>query len=223
MEGVMNNSGEYHQSVLEALCAFVRDNTIGKPVASEVATDVQAALTVIGRRRHKWDSGDLDLASANVPKAYLREAFLMGAHLNGANLNGADMIGVNVVGANLRGAELSGAHLNGADLRGAHLNDAYLNGAVLMGAFLNNADLTAADLNGANLSGADLRGANLTGTDLTGANLSEALVDVETRDIGLTYEALREAMNRSQVQLDRACGADVTLPGGNMRDLKPCH
>jgi hypothetical protein len=27
LEGVMNTSEEYHQPVLEALCAFVRDNT----------------------------------------------------------------------------------------------------------------------------------------------------------------------------------------------------
>src|SRR6516225_9933211 len=30
LEGVMNTSEQYHQPVLEALCAFVRENTIGK-------------------------------------------------------------------------------------------------------------------------------------------------------------------------------------------------
>jgi hypothetical protein len=50
LEGVMNNSPEYHQAVLEALCAFVREGTIGKIVNERPTTDIQAALTVIGRR-----------------------------------------------------------------------------------------------------------------------------------------------------------------------------
>ena len=51
LEGVMNTSEQYHGPVLEALCAFVRENTIGKTVSeNKPATDIQAALTVIGRR-----------------------------------------------------------------------------------------------------------------------------------------------------------------------------
>jgi hypothetical protein len=30
LEGVMNNSEQYHQPVLEALCAFVREGTVGR-------------------------------------------------------------------------------------------------------------------------------------------------------------------------------------------------
>ena len=51
LEGVMNTSEQYHGPVLEALCAFVREHTIGKTVSEkQPATDIQAALTVIGRR-----------------------------------------------------------------------------------------------------------------------------------------------------------------------------
>jgi hypothetical protein len=50
LEGVMNNSQQYHQSVLEALCAFVRDGTRTMTGNGPPATDIQAALTVIGRR-----------------------------------------------------------------------------------------------------------------------------------------------------------------------------
>jgi hypothetical protein len=53
LEGVMNDatSPQYRQSVLEALCAFVREHTIGRRVSGrQPATDIQAALTVIGRR-----------------------------------------------------------------------------------------------------------------------------------------------------------------------------
>ena len=52
LEGVMNTSSDYHQPVLEALCAFVRDGTIGMIVnEKEPVTDIQTALTVIGRRK----------------------------------------------------------------------------------------------------------------------------------------------------------------------------
>jgi hypothetical protein len=59
LEGVMNGSEQYHQPVLEALCAFVRDGAQPKadnapPPKADIsapATDIQAALTVIGRRR----------------------------------------------------------------------------------------------------------------------------------------------------------------------------
>src|SRR3954447_3955277 len=52
LEGVMNGSPQYHQPVLEALCAFVRNGTIGIVISDKdaPATDIQAALTVIGRR-----------------------------------------------------------------------------------------------------------------------------------------------------------------------------
>jgi hypothetical protein len=102
LEGVMNTSEQYHQPVLDALCAFVRENTIGKTVPDKPTTDVQAALTVIGRRAA--GPGGVDLANVSIP----------GADLGGANLRGAILSG-----ANLRGANLDEADLSGADLRGA--------------------------------------------------------------------------------------------------------
>ena len=57
LEGVMNApDSQYHQPVLEALCAFVREGTKGT-VSDHPATDIQAALTVIGGREKglgKW-------------------------------------------------------------------------------------------------------------------------------------------------------------------------
>ena len=89
LEGVMNTSSEYHQPVLEALCAFVREGTIGMIVNETPATDIQAALTVIGRR--KEGAGRVDLSRAIVPRADLRGANLSGADLSGANLSGANL------------------------------------------------------------------------------------------------------------------------------------
>jgi hypothetical protein len=64
LEGVMNTSKDYRQPVLEALCAFVRDATKAKE--DDEHSDVQAALTVIGRR--VIGEAVPDLTNAHIPK-----------------------------------------------------------------------------------------------------------------------------------------------------------
>ena len=72
LEGVMNTSEQYHGSVLEGLCAFVRENTTVKTASeNKPAIDVQAALTVIGRRAE--GIGRIDLANVSIRGANLRE------------------------------------------------------------------------------------------------------------------------------------------------------
>jgi Pentapeptide repeats (8 copies) len=100
LEGVMNTSEQYHQPVLETLCTFVRDGTKDYKGDGPPATDIQAALTVIGRRAA--GPGVVDLRGANVPKA----------HLSGARAN---LTGALLIEANLTGADLSSAKLSGAD------------------------------------------------------------------------------------------------------------
>jgi hypothetical protein len=201
LEGVMNTSLDYHQSVLEALCAFVRDGTKGggkKPatdIKDKPPTDIQTAITVIGRR--KPGPGDVNLARANIPGVLLELADLSGATLTGADLSGADLSG-----ATLTGADLSGADLSSAILIFAHLPGARLTGAHLPGADLSRADLTAANLTGADLTGADLTAADLFSADLTAARLSKA-------------------KNLTQDKLDQACGSEATLPEG--LTLKLCQ
>src|ERR1700733_865844 len=42
LEGVMNTSEQYHGPVLEALCAFVRESTIGKTVPKDKPTSTSS-------------------------------------------------------------------------------------------------------------------------------------------------------------------------------------
>ena len=235
LEGVMNTSErpeQYRGPVLEMLCAFVREYTIEKTVSEKPAIDIQAALTVIGRRKGQELP---DLAKVNIPGANLSGANLRGADLNnadlnsaylnraslsGANLIGADLRGANLIGANLSRVDLTGADLSGANLGLADLNGAYLSRANLSGANLSRTNLRSADLSGANLGGANLRGADLTGAypigaDLSGANLGGA---------DLTGASLRGAKNLIQTQLNEACGnKEPELPDGlNLALLKPC-
>jgi hypothetical protein len=225
LEGVMNTSEQYHRPVLEALSAFVRDDTRTQKGNGPPATDVQAALTVIGTRK-AIGTGNPDLAHANIPKADMSGADLTGADLGSANLSGSNLSGADLTVADLNGANLSDANLSSTfekhitsritysrESRGgraANLTNAFLLNADLRGANLSGANLSAAYLTGAHLSGADLSHANLTGAHLNGADLSHAK---------LTGADLTGAIV-SQMQLDTACGTTVKLDSG--LTLKPC-
>jgi uncharacterized protein YjbI with pentapeptide repeats len=165
LEGVMNTSDQYHKPVLEALCAFVRESTTrqkgpltvllealfaapregtAEQAEKKPPNDIQAALTVIGRR--KAGPGGVNLAGAHIPHADLNGADLSRADLNGADLSDAFLHDANLSGAGLSGADLSGAWLRGADLSGAFLIYAHLNNADLSGADLSTINLTQAEL-----------------------------------------------------------------------------
>jgi uncharacterized protein YjbI with pentapeptide repeats len=225
LEGVMNTSEQYYRPVLEALCAFVREETKASTGDGPPAADIQAALTVIGRRKAIGE-GKPDLTYAYIPGANLVRANLDGANLSPANLFGAKLSsaflnsaylgGANLATADLSRAKLSSAFLNSAnltraDLGGANLGDASLADASLIGAILTYADLDGADLGGAFLSYAHLDGATLTRADLGGANLNGA---------NLSRADLRRTEHVSQAQLDQACGTDARLDPG--LTLQPC-
>ena len=82
LEGVMKTSEQYYLPVLEALSAFIRYSTQNVTGDGPPATDIQAALTVIGR----LECCGTDLANAHIPKANLP-----GANLSGTVLIGADL------------------------------------------------------------------------------------------------------------------------------------
>lgn len=212
LERIAHDSARDHPTVMEVLTAFVREHSRdqGSPPPTDVHSDdgppkpwirpdVQAAVTVIGRRDPRHDRKRVGLARANLPGAYLNSADLTSANLTGANLtrarltdariDDADLTDADLTDARLRGATLTGARLHqavlkraylaDADLTDAILTDAILADATLTGAHLNDsilakADLTGADLTGAHLNNAHLNSADLAGADLTGANLSGA-------------------------------------------------
>jgi len=205
LERIARDSKEDHPQVIEVLTAYVREHAPRPadgpdeaadqtPAAARLSTDVQAALTVLGRRvvAHEQDAQpDLDLGAAQ-----LTNARLAGATLSWANLSGADLRG-----AGLRRADLTWADLSAADLRGANLRGADLRWARLSGADLREADLSGASLSGARLSRADLSGTDLRGADLSGAGLSEANLDGSRYDQNTTWPAgLNPASRAARLQ-----------------------
>ena len=202
LERIMIDSPRDHPTIVEVLAAYVREHAPdavkhlpdqqpgpsrdpGTPAVARPATDVQAALTVIGRRplgrdeRGRLDFRATNLVGADLESAYLRSADLTGADLTRAALTGADLTGADLTRATLTGAYLIRAHMTHAHLNEAHLAGVYLIGADLVdahliGAHLDAADLTGADLTQANLVRAHLGNAQLGDTNLTNAHLDTA-------------------------------------------------
>lgn len=188
LEGVARESSQQHWTVMEILTAFVRENAVTKNLRLDteseqvrVSTDIQTALTVIGRRNSLKDTGHdkLDLRNTDIRSADLRGANLQHLDLRGSNLSGADLRGADLTESTLDNCQLVGsilyeANLHKASLRGANLNTANLNRAWICAANLQTANLSGASLRGANLSGANLYKADLRSANLKVANLSKA-------------------------------------------------
>ena len=122
LERIAKDSEKGPGPIMEVLTAHVRENAprqeeVIPPATEKMPTDIQAILTVIGRR----ETTGKNRGNARLD---LKQTELVLANLRGANLRGA----------NLYDANLSGAILNGADLCGTDLYDAILYDAILSGA-----------------------------------------------------------------------------------------
>ena len=197
LERLARDSRERDSStILEVLCAYVRERApwpprehLGQATGpARPATDVQAALTALGRRQRMDGEPPLDLRITD-----LRGADLVGADLKGALLFFAHLEGAYLWG----GAHLEGAHMEGACLDAAKLMDVYLRGA---------------DLRGVSLRGADLTSAHLDGTDLGAATglTAEQIGVIGQWDEGTTLPAGLRLSERAQAAADGAEGAEDT-------------
>jgi uncharacterized protein YjbI with pentapeptide repeats len=174
LEQIASDSPELHWPIMEVLCTFVRHRSSRGAVPQhrlpapsgddgEAAhpscirppePDVQAALTVIGRRNPQQDVGPI--------------------RLYGANMDGADLSAANLRNADLRQTSLRATTLHGADLREASLFEADLNGAYLHGANMQTADLRLTNMQHVWANRTDLRRARFWGADLRNADLHQA-------------------------------------------------
>jgi hypothetical protein len=158
LERIARDSARDHPAVMEVLTAFIREHSHeprqpsadDEPVVDApgrgAREDIQAAVTVIGRRKPEHDQHRrlvlyhanltrADLAGLDFAAAYLVRVLLTGADLQDADLHSAilsfaDLTGANLSGVNLSGARLYEADLTGADLTGANFLDANLGGAL---------------------------------------------------------------------------------------------
>jgi hypothetical protein len=221
LEHLMADSERDHSTVVEVLAAFIREQThaVAPPQDPGVrfagpppATDVQAAITALGRRPNRSESRPIDLTAVRLYGAKLSGLRLAGARLEEAQLDGADLNTADLRKAFLPGASLRHAGLARARLEQALLNQANLLGATLYQARLSGASLYDACLNGVNLAEAQLNGAVLAGSDLTGANLDRAdLTGADLRSTDTQGTDLRQTTGLNRSQLRAAVTDDQTL------------
>jgi uncharacterized protein YjbI with pentapeptide repeats len=210
LERVARDYAPDQPRVMEVLRAFLVQHS-GR-VASQPTTDgpsdrvrrpdVQAAMTVIGRR-DTWH---------HAPPIDLTRLDLSGLDLTSVDLSGLNLAHTELTQANLTDANLANSNLAAANLSGATLSRANLTHANLRGALLQATDLRSADLTGANLEDADLTTAIFYDADFTGASLADA---------NLANAHLNKATARSVTNADLA-GATwpetLRVPKGWVRD-----
>src|SRR5262245_5247484 len=133
LERIAQDSLKDHWTVMEVLTAFVREQSRKEyrdyiPSLSEspssigiiddeltLREDIQAALTVIGRR--EWSKVERPNQELNLMQAFLGKVFLFDANLRNANLFKTNLQQSILFRADLRNAILADAILIGADLK----------------------------------------------------------------------------------------------------------
>jgi hypothetical protein len=180
--------------IVQTLAAFVRERCpapVPKLVAGVYknpppeaiyvtpATDIQAAVTVLGRRLRANDPPGTRLSLASV-------------NLSGYDFSNGDFAGTSFRGAYLCASNFAGAKLMRADFQLAMLESAdFYNAkaaeASFSAAYCGQARFAHSDLGGASFVESDLRQADFTGATMLGANMQGAVIDgarLDTNRIG---------------------------------------
>ena len=141
LEQIMNSKEEdvienYHDVIIELLCAYVRENTYfnqkdyktnKEAYEKDPKTDIQAILTVLGRRKN-FENEKVEI------KLYL------------TNLYNCSLVKANMKKALLWDVLLDDSNLWGIHLENARLERSHLEKVKVWGIYLENADLSNADL-----------------------------------------------------------------------------
>ena len=229
LERIAFDSPRDHWPIMEVLTAYVRQNAPA-PVkdttkqADEIAiekkpaTEIQAILTVLGRRRrdHKREGNGQQLDLSN---SYLDEVHLDGAYLDGAIFSGALLLDyADFTKAHLEDAQFIKAHLDRAWFEKAHLDRAWFYQAHLDGAYFSEAHLVGAGFFEAHLNGAWFINAHLDGADFEKAHLDGAffhgahLAGADFRKaLGLTVEQFANSVGVEKAHFEEAFRRELEL------------
>ena len=132
LERLMKDSPADQPTIVEILTKFVREHspwsgelskTALKEKSKQPEADIQATLSVLGRRTPVADERPLDLSFVDMRGARLENANLGRAGLSGTNLQKAILVNANLQQAVLVGVDFRGAWLLRADLEGAGMNN----------------------------------------------------------------------------------------------------
>lgn len=223
LERIARDSTTDRETIIEVLTTFVREHTRSghqTPAESEVEADVQAAVTVIGRRPSaETETHRLDFYHSGLNGVNFRSGNFKGALFYYSRLDHASFAGANVEQAGLSFCRAQVAAFTRSSARGANfVNAKYVNSWFLA------ADLTDTDFYGCDLSGSDfgrryaeegnppLPPAVVTNARFPHAKLSGTnLRGVDLRTVrGLTQDQLKEAVTDDNTLLPKHWGADDT-------------
>jgi uncharacterized protein YjbI with pentapeptide repeats len=202
LERLSSDSMVDHSPIAEILTAFIREHSKWPPTdqptmivdeftgvklwpTRDRATDVQAALTVLGRRStvqrsmvQRLDLTFSDLRSARMVSSHFERASFRGSNLQQASLAGtfledailaqADLTGALLIGAKAQSATFEGAILHSTDLYGADLQEAVFSGAICQ-----YTQFIECGMDGVNFHQAFLDCADFSGSSLIAADFSE--------------------------------------------------
>ena len=150
--------------------------------------DIQAALTVIGRRkeerislekkeyeknnRHIVDLSDINIQNAHLYNLNFEGSIFVNSVMNGALLNGSNFKGCQLQGSDLRGAVVSSVKFNNSIMHDTKMSGIGAHFTSFERVNLENSDLSDGTFWGANFAGARFSQVNLDFANFSTANLS---------------------------------------------------
>ncbi len=158
LERIAQDSLRDHVQIMEILCAYIRHNSPLKNDNKSVREDIQAALTIIGRR-----------GNGEEGKERLKQEYTQSYRID-------------LSGCNLRSASLDDANLNRAILYRTNMTYATLIGTQLVGVRFSYTNLTHSGMNGTNLAYTDFENAITTLAMVLNCSLSESNIDKKQLD-----------------------------------------
>jgi uncharacterized protein YjbI with pentapeptide repeats len=209
LERIAQDSPRDHWTIMEVLTAYVRQNAPApeqtptkeeneKAIAKGPAKEIQAILTVLGRRRRdhrrEIEGQWLDLRYSD-----LRGANFDTAHMEGTSFEGAHLYGSTFDGAHLERANFFEAHAEWAIFARAHVEDANFAGAQLENTYFGTAHLKDTNFYNAHLDSACFHFAHFERTWFEGAHIERA----EFRDaVGLTVNEILTSIGWEKAKFD---------------------
>ena len=226
LERIAKDSPKDHWNIVEVLSSFIRDKS---PVSKRQATrspaiDVQAALTVIGRRNADKELPQqcIDLERTNLNRVKLR----------GANFSRARLAGCTFVGAEISDSDFSKTVLHkvgldkmeqyemsqygldsdeNADLSNAFLYNVNFSEANLTKAVFEEATLNNVDFSDAVLSRAEFTSTSFTDIKFIKANLYKCDFSSATFQHIEGHINFIEAIAKCQLHWPTRCAADAVI------------
>jgi uncharacterized protein YjbI with pentapeptide repeats len=168
LEQISIDSSKYHWTVVEILSAFVREKSkeTSSKKLEKMKEDMQAALTVMNRRRTEQDPQGKKI---NLMQVNLKLVEFQAANISGVNLSRSDF-----TSANFSGADFSNSDLMNSDFSFANFSDVNFSGSDLRNVKFFRTNLSGADFSNSDLSDSYLCESNLTNAKLIGTNLNNA-------------------------------------------------